>query len=100
VGPLAVSRRSLRSGGSIDTPPRDARSGPARSGAIGLGPLGGLGPPRLVEALLVAFGFARPLGLQQDFRLLGGGLPSAPRVKRLSLQRPRTPSARIAAGRR
>jgi len=45
VGPLAVSRRSLRSGGSIDTPPRDARSGPARSGAIGLGPLGGLGPP-------------------------------------------------------
>ncbi len=53
MGPLAVSRRSLRSGGSIDTPPRDARSGPARSGAMGLGPRGGLAPthPRL-EALL------------------------------------------------
>ena len=59
VGPLAVSRRSLRSGGSIDTPPRDARSGPARSGAIGLRPLGGFDhpPPRQAEVLLLTLGY-------------------------------------------
>ncbi len=80
AGPLAVSRRSLRSGGSIDTPPRDARSGPARSGAIGLRPLGGLGhpTPRLVEAFLLGFGSAGALGLQHHLRLVGGGVVNPP----------------------
>ncbi len=84
VGPLAVSRRSLRSGGSIDTPPRDARSGPARSGAIGLHPLGGFGhpPPRQADFLLPSFRVTTLLDLQQDLRPVGGGVvdPPVPRV--------------------
>ncbi len=101
LGPLAVSRRSLRSGGSIDTPPRDARSGPARSGPIGLRPLGGFGHPhpRGAEVLVLVLGFGRTLGVQQDLRHVGGGVvdPPVPRVAILLL-RPRAPDGRAAPG--
>ena len=84
VGAPRCSPPPLRSGVAIDTPPRDARSGPARSGAIGLGPLGGLGhpPPRLAEVAAVASRLGRSLSLQQDLRVWAGGSsnPPVPRV--------------------
>ena len=61
--------------GASDTPPRDARSGPARSGEIGLRPLGGFGhpPPHFAEALLYFFSVTKSLGLSLGFRVVGGG---------------------------
>src|SRR5664280_2223227 len=77
---LPSGLRPCRSGGASSAALRPAcacdRAGrPARSGEIGLRPLGGFGhpPPRLVEALLVTLGLARSLDLQQDLRHVGGG---------------------------
>ncbi len=48
-------------------------------------------PPRRVEFLLCSFPFARPHGFSRTSEWWAGGLPSAPRVKRLLLRRPRGP---------
>src|SRR5664280_1310987 len=98
VGPLAVPFATLR---VIDTPPRDARSGPARSSAIGLRPLGGFAPTLpFWEALLRFFALTRTPDFSRASEWWAGGLLSAPRVERLLLRRARGPRARLAAGRR
>ena len=89
----AEPRRSsppLRSGSAGVSTRRSGRSGPARSGAIGLRPLGGLGhpPPRLTARAPSSCGGgaiarapqppATTLGLQQDLRLVGGGYSIRP----------------------
>ena len=96
---LAVPFAALRAGVSTR---RSGRSGPARSGEIGLRPLGGFGLPPPGESSSCRTRSASPdLSASAGPPTSGwGAFQSAPRVKRPSLRRPRGPSARIAAGRR
>jgi len=53
---------------------RSGRSGPARSGAIGLRPLGGLGPhPPVRGSAADGLRFRQDSRSQQGLRMVGGG---------------------------
>ncbi len=87
---LAVPFASLRAGVSTR---RSGRSGPARSGPIGLRPLGGLGhhPPAPRKPCCTSCPSPELSASSSASEWWVGGIPSAPRVKRLLLRRPRGP---------